>query len=107
MMTYVTYIAVFAAIIIIFIILYKIFRFIVSLLLIVVFAAIAYFTNPTLEKHRLAVTEKAKKLDSPMRKKSVSRESYYLFSLTAIDQGDDHRIVGVGAFTKVFIFGKP
>ena len=63
-MTYVTYFIVFAAIIIIFFILYKIFRFIISLLLIGLFLVIAYFTNPTEEQHRHAAVQKAERTRS-------------------------------------------
>lgn len=106
-MTYVTYIAVFAAIIIIFIILYKIFRFVISLLLIGLFLVIAYFTNPTEEMHRNAVLQKAERTDASMRGKKVRRENYYIFSLTRIDHRDGHSIVGAGGFTQVFVFSKP
>lgn len=106
-MTYVTYIAVFAAIIVIFVILYKIFRFVISLLLIGLFLVIAYFTNPTEEMHRSAVLQKAERSDTPMRGKKVRRENYYIFSLTRIDHRDGHTVIGAGAFTQVFIFSKP
>lgn len=106
-MTYVTYIAVFAAIIIIFFVLYKIFRFVISLLLICLFLVVAYFTNPTEEQHRRAALQKAERTDSSMRGKKARRENYYVFSLTRIDHQDGHKIIGAGAFTQVFIFSKP
>lgn len=106
-MTYLTYIVVFAAIILVFFVLYKIFRFIVSLLLIGLFVVIAYFTNPTEEAHRRAVLQKAERTNTTMKGKKARRENYYIFSLTRIDLADGHRIIGAGAFTQVFIFSKP
>ncbi len=107
MMTYLTYIAVFIVVIIIFFLLYKIFRFLVSILLVALIVIIAYFTNPTEQMHKEAVLNKAKSTDSSMRNKKVSRENFYVFSITAVDHGDEHRLVGAGAFTQVFIFNKP
>ena len=106
-MTYVTYFVVFAAIIIIFFILYKIFRFIISLLLIGLFLVIAYFTNPTDEQHRHAAVQKAERTGTSLKGKKARRENYYIFSLTRIDGADGHKIIGAGAFTQVFIFSKP
>jgi hypothetical protein len=106
-MEYLTYIAVFAAIIIVFIILYKIFRFVISLLLIGVFLILAYFTNPNDEQHREAVKEKATKVQMILKNKKIVRENYYIFSITKVYHKDEHRVIGAGAFTKVFIFAKP
>jgi hypothetical protein len=107
MMTYLTYAVVFVVVIILFIILYKIFRFIVSLLLIGVFVVVAYLTNPTENVHKTAVSAKADRHDIKLRGKKVVRENYYLFSLTGLEEGEEYRLIGAGAFTKVVIFSKP
>jgi hypothetical protein len=106
-MEYLTYIAVFAVVIIVFIILYKIFRFIISILLIGLFLIFAYFTNPTDEQHREAVKQKAVRIDASLKNKKVVRENYYVFSITKLNHRDEHRVIGAGAFTKVFIFANP
>ena len=102
-----TYIIVLAIIVVLFIIFYKIFKFIVSLILILAFLLLAYVTNPSLEMHRHAVVEKAKKEKVSLRRKRVERENYYIFSLTKVTEGEDHTLVGAAAFTQVFIFSKP
>jgi hypothetical protein len=105
-MLYLTYIVVFVVIILVFIILYKIFKFIVSILLIGLFVVIAYFTNPSEERHRAAVIEKLEKENLTARP-VVDRENYYVFSLTSVNKSNDRKIIGAGAFTRVFIFSKP
>jgi hypothetical protein len=107
MLTYLTYIAVFAVIIVLFILLYKIFKFIISILLIGLFGIVAYLTNPSEESHKQAVLKKAEENKITLRDKKVKREDYYFFSLTGIDEQGEHRIIGAGAFTKVFVFSKP
>lgn len=107
MMTYLTYIVVFAVIIVLFFILYKIFRFIIGLLVIALIVVIAYLTNPSEEVHRQAVLRKAAETKTSLKKKKISREDFYLFSLTALDENNEHRIIGAGGFTTVFIFSKP
>jgi hypothetical protein len=107
MMTYLTYAVVFVVVIIIFIILYKVFRFIVTMLLICVFLLVAYLTNPTEDVHKVAVSAKADQHDVKLRGKKVVRENYYLFSITGLDEGEEYRVIGAGAFTRVIIFSKP
>ena len=106
-MLYVTYFLVFAALIVLFIILYKIFKFLVSFVVIAVLVLVAYLTNPSEEKHREMVRQKATLGHVSMLTKKVSRENFYLVSLTRVSELGDDRIVGAGAFTQVYIFGNP
>jgi energy-coupling factor transporter transmembrane protein EcfT len=106
-MEYITYIVTFVVVVLIFFLLYKIFRFIISILLVGLLALIAYFTNPSLEKHREAVQAKARKENISMRNKKVDRESFYIFSMTRVKEGADFKVVGAGAFTKVIVFRNP
>jgi hypothetical protein len=96
-----------AVIIVIFIVLYKVFKFIISLVLIGVFLMIAYITNPSIENHKAAVYKKAAKEGISLKHKKVDRENYYLFSLTRLSQEDDEKVIGAGGFTQVIVFRKP
>lgn len=97
-------ILVIAAVIVVLYILFKIFKLITRLLLIAVFLIIAYLTNPSLEKHTLAVKAKAEKDNVKFQNKSVTVNDFKIFSLTKVTSDDDKRLVGAGLFTRVWIF---
>jgi hypothetical protein len=94
------------AIIIVFFILFKIFSLLMRVLMIVVFLLLAYFTNPSIEQHVTAVQNKAEREDKKISLKRVEREDYKLFSLTKLAEGDEKKIIGAGAFTKVVVFAE-
>jgi uncharacterized membrane protein len=91
-------------IVVVFIILYKVFQWVFKLLVLAIFLAIAFYTNPTEEQHKAAVVRKAEKNDISMKGKLVDRENYIVFSLTKLSHQERSTVVGVGAFTKVLIF---
>ncbi len=102
------------------------------LLLLIVVAMFAYFTNPMQEMHKEATGERInmvfeKTLDkyglsnsvlgalgsdiaelfvAVFVEKHVSSKDYFLFSTTQINLDNKSQIIGIGAFNKVFISGK-
>lgn len=104
----------------------------ILLFIVVVVLAVAYFTNPTTEKHQQTAKEMAeriveKKLSSfnvpaswlksennsivddftdKLIKQYVFVDNYYLFSLTKVEWEGEEYPVGVGLFGYVFIFEK-
>jgi hypothetical protein len=97
-------ILVIAAVIVVLYILFKIFKLITRLLLIAIFLIIAYLTNPGIEKHTLAVKTKAEKNNVKFHNKNVTVSDFKIFSLTKVTSDDHERLVGVGLFTRVWIF---
>jgi hypothetical protein len=96
-----------AVIIVVFVVLFKVFKFLMRLLLFVVFLILAFLTNPDIAQHEIATQEKAKQNGISMHGKSVVVDDYYVFSLTNIEEGNDRKIIGAGAFTQVFLFRNP
>lgn len=104
----------------------------IILLLLIVIAIFAYFTNPTEEMHREAANAKiegvvAKTLDkyglsetalgalgtditkpfiAVLVEQHVSSKNYFLFSTTQVNIDEESQIIGIGAFNKVFISNK-
>ena len=92
----------------------------------------AYLTNPTEDMHREAAKEKLNKMALNLLSKygieesfvaglgidlsgkyedefiqnHVSADNYYLFSTTRVHWSGESRIIGVGAFGRVYISGK-
>jgi hypothetical protein len=91
-----------AAIIVVFIILFLIFKFLMRLLLIVVFLFLAWITNPDVDDHYQAVS--AEFPEQKIKPNDVTVDDYYVFSLTKINS-EESKVIGAGAFTRVFIFG--
>ena len=82
----------------------------------------AYLTNPTEDMHREAAKEKLNKMALNLLSKygidlsgkyvdefiqnHVSADNYYLFSTTRVHWSGESRIIGIGAFGRVYISGK-
>jgi uncharacterized protein YacL len=95
--------------IIIIIILFKIFKAFLKWIgiLLIVFLVLAYFTNPDESKHRESLNNMVKDLPvKKIKKKSVKVEDYKIFSITKVTVEGKEKIVGVGAFGKVWYFDK-
>lgn len=96
-----------AVVIVIFIILFRIFKWVLRLLVVVAFLLIAFVTNPPLEAHHQAVERMAEKENIDMEGMKVEMDDYYIFSLTHSVRGDQRKVIGAGAFTQVVIFREP
>jgi hypothetical protein len=102
-----TFILIGAALIILFI-LFKILKAFIKIgvILIVILLGAAYFTNPDDATHRQRFKETAKELRlKKVKDKNVQVDDYFLFSLTKINADGEQKVVGVGAFGKVWYFG--
>jgi hypothetical protein len=95
------------AVIIVLFLLFKVFKVFIRVILIVLFLGIGLLTNPASKTHRLAVQEKAKKENIHVDPDEVAVKDLVVASLTQIKHGDERKTIGVGLFTKVFIFRKP
>jgi len=88
-------------------IIFKVFKTIFKWLLIaaVVIGAIAFFTNPKFEDHRDKLTSMGKDFGKDLiHDKKVQFDDYKVFSLTKKKVDGKEKIVGVGAFGKVWYF---
>jgi hypothetical protein len=85
--------------------LFRIFKMIFTVLTIIAFLIIGYITNPSKEEHLLAVHDKAERKEVRIPDGMVEVEDFKVLSFTKIGRGNEKEIVGVGAFTKVWIFG--
>lgn len=75
----------------------------IILLLIVLVAA--YFTKPDESTHQESFKVKAKELSvKRVRQKDLTIEDYKLFSLARITVGGEKKLVGIGAFGRVWYF---
>lgn len=85
-------------------ILFKAAKILLRIVLLLVILGVAYLTNPELGKHREAVDQKASTYDVDVSNNEITRTDYKLFSLTkTLDDGHES-LIGIGAFTKVWIF---
>jgi uncharacterized protein YpmB len=65
----------------------------------------AYFTNPSETVHRESFKLKAKELSlKRTRQKDLTIDDYKLFSLSKINADGEQKLVGIGAFGKVWYF---
>lgn len=65
----------------------------------------AYFTNPDETVHRESFKIKAKELSlKRIREKDLTVDDYKLFSLLKINAEGERKLVGIGAFGKVWYF---
>jgi hypothetical protein len=87
-------------------VLFRMMKMILRLLLLFAVVVAAYLTNPSPEKHQEAVQRKADEQDVTVRNKNIQVTDYKVFSLTNIADKKDTHCVGIGAFTKVWVFGK-
>ena len=75
----------------------------IIILLIVLVAA--YFTKPDESTDKESLKVKTKELSvKKVRQKDLTIEDYKLFSLAKITTGGEKKIVGIGAFGKVWYF---
>ncbi|HEX6226427.1 MAG TPA: hypothetical protein VFZ52_18535 [Chryseolinea sp.] len=84
-------------------ILFKIFKAFLKwgIILLILFFVIAYFTNPEESKHHRSLKETVKK---NIKEKLVKIDDYKIFSLTKVKVNGEEKVVGVGAFGKVWYF---
>ena len=74
------------------------------ILLIVVFA-IAFFTNPEESSHQQSLKEQIRELNlKRVREKLIKVEDYKVFSLTKVNVDGEEKVVGIGAFGRVWYF---
>jgi hypothetical protein len=85
---------------------FRIFKTIVKWLLILVIAIIVFgfFTNPTEADHRKSLKEAIRNLPVKVREKAIKIDDYKIFSLTRVKVQGEEKIVGIGAFGKVWYF---
>ncbi|HYG37048.1 MAG TPA: hypothetical protein VD908_00450 [Cytophagales bacterium] len=85
------------------VILFKVFKILINLVLLAAFVGIAYLTNPVLQNHQEAVQQKAMESSIEIPLEQIEVDDYLVVSLTKV--GNDKKLVGIGAFTQVWIFG--
>ena len=85
---------------------FRIFKTIVKWLLILVIAIIVFgfFTNPKESDHRKSLQEAVRNLPVKVREKAIKVDDYKIFSLTKVKVQGQEKIVGIGAFGKVWYF---
>jgi len=95
-----------AVVVVVLYIVFRIFKTLLKWLLIVVvvFVAIAYFSNPDFNDHRDKLTGMRKDIAQEIKDKKVKFDDYKVFSLTKKKVNGKEKIVGVGAFGKVWYF---
>ena len=98
-----TILIVVAAAIILFVI-FKMMKVILRIALVALVFIIAYLTNPDLEHHQQAVKKKAEAESLKINKSRVHIRDYKVFSLTKVAYEEEESLVGIGAFTRVWIF---
>jgi hypothetical protein len=65
----------------------------------------AYFTNPDEAVHRKNLDVRAKELSlKKIRQKNVTIDDYKLFSLAKVTVEGEKKVVGIGAFGRVWYF---
>ncbi len=96
-----------AVVVVIFIILFRVFKWVLRLLVVVAFLLIAFVTNPTPDVHQQAVERMAEKENIDISGVETEVDDYYVFSLTHSVKGDERKVIGAGAFTQVVIFREP
>jgi hypothetical protein len=99
----------FAIAIIVLFILFKIFKAFLkwSIIILVIILAIAFFTNPDHTTHHQSLKEyTTEKNLKKVREKLVDIDDYKIFSLTKVKVEGEEKIVGIGAFGKVWYFSE-
>lgn len=84
-------------------ILFKIFKAFLKwgIVLLILFFVVAYFTNPEALTHQKSLKEAVKE---NIKDNLVKIEDYKIFSLTKVKVKGEEKIVGIGAFGKVWYF---
>lgn len=88
-------------------ILFRIFKAFLKWTIIIVLLAFvaAYFTNPDESVHRKNLDIRAKELSlKKIRPKNISIDDYKLFSLARVTVDGEKKLVGIGAFGRVWYF---
>lgn len=99
-------IVVVALVLIVLYIVFRIFKTMLKWLLIIVVCvlAIAFFSNPDDEKHRKSLKAVRKELHHKVKEKNVKIDDYKIFSLAKAKVKGEEKIIGIGAFGKVWYF---
>jgi hypothetical protein len=85
-------------------VLFKAAKMLLRIVLLLIILGVAYLTNPELGAHRKAVEKKADEHDINVNDHEITRTDYKVFSLTKSNDGGRESLIGVGAFTRVWIF---
>lgn len=95
-----------AVVLVVLYLLFKLFKTLFKWLLIalVVLAIIAFFSNPDFNAHSDKLTSMKKELKREIKNKKVTFDDYKIFSITKKKVNGEEKIVGVGAFGKVWYF---
>ncbi len=76
-----------------------------GIIIILIFLAVAYFTNPEESFHLKNLKDTAKDLSlRKIKEKAVKIDDYKIFSLVKVKIDGEESIVGIGAFGKVWYF---
>ena len=99
-------VAVVLAVLLVLYLLFKLFKTVFKwfLIAIVVLVVIAFFSNPDFAAHNDKLSGIKKELSREIKEKKVMFDDYKIFSLTKKKVDGEERIVGVGAFGKVWTF---
>lgn len=88
-------------------ILFKIFKAFLKwgIIILLLLLAVAYFTNPEESTHHKNLKDTVKDLSlKKVKEKFIKVEDYKIFSVTKVTIKGEEKIVGVGAFGKVWYF---
>jgi hypothetical protein len=72
-----------------------------GIIILILFFVVAYFTNPEELTHHQSLKETVKE---NIKDKLVKIDDYKIFSLTKVKVKGEEKIVGIGAFGKVWYF---
>jgi len=76
-----------------------------GIIILVLFLAVAYFTNPEESFHLKSLQDTAKNLSiRKIKEKFIKVDDYKIFSLVKVKVDGEEKTVGVGAFGKVWYF---
>lgn len=96
------------AIAIILFIAFKVFKLITRIILIFIFLALAYFTNPGIERHENAVKKRSGGKLATLIPGRIVVKDLQVASITQVKSlNGDTKNIGIGMFTQVFIFRDP
>lgn len=81
-------------------ILFKAAKVMIKVVAVLAILLAAYFTNPDIDDHRDAVAKKAAAENISFERNTINIKDWKVMSVTEGENG----IIGIGAFTKVWIF---
>lgn len=90
-------------------ILFKIFKAFLkwSIIILIIILVVAFFTNPDHAEHHQSLKDyTSEKNLKKIREKLVNIDDYKIFSLTKVKVDGEEKIVGIGAFGKVWYFSE-